>query len=85
MKKTILVAGATGNLGNKICRELMKRGAEVSALVRTSTDAEKIEVLKKMGVNVLEVDLNNIEEIAKACTGADCVVSARCRFGRCNR
>ncbi len=46
MKKAILVAGATGNLGNRICRELVKRGAAVSAMVRTSTGTEKIEALK---------------------------------------
>lgn len=81
MKKIILVAGATGNLGNRICRELIKRGAAVSALVRTSTDPEKIETLKKMGVRVLEVDLSSIDEIAKACTGIGCVVSALAGLG----
>jgi hypothetical protein len=81
MKKSILVAGATGNLGNRICRELIKRGAAVSALVRTSTDPEKIETLKKMGVTVLEVDLSSTDKIAKACTGIDCVVSALAGLG----
>ncbi len=76
MKKVILVAGATGNLGNRICRELVKKGVNVRALVRTSTDPEKIETLKEMGVQVLEVDLNSIDEIAKASAGVDCVVSA---------
>ncbi len=81
MKKAILVAGATGNLGNRICRELVKRGAAVSAIVRTATDPEKIKVLEKMGVKVLEVDVNNIDDIAKACTGIDCVVSALAGLG----
>ena len=76
MKKSILVAGATGNLGNRICRELLKRGAAVSAIVRTSTDAEKVKDLAKMGVRILEVDVNSIDDIAKACEGIDCVVSA---------
>ncbi|GAB3894857.1 hypothetical protein GCM10028803_10480 [Larkinella knui] len=81
MKKAILVAGATGNLGRKICRELIKRGADVSALVRASTDPEKIENLTKMGVKVMEVDLNSIDEIAKACAGMHCVVSALAGLG----
>jgi hypothetical protein len=76
MKKAILVAGATGNLGNRICRELVKRDAEVHAIVRTSTDMEKVETLTKMGVSISVVDLNNIDEIAAACAGIDCVVSA---------
>jgi hypothetical protein len=76
MKKTILVAGATGNLGNRICRELLTRGAAVKAIVRSSTDPDKIDELRKAGVTVIEVDLNSIDEIAEACTAADCVVSA---------
>lgn len=76
MQKAILVAGATGNLGNRICRELIKRGAVVSALVRPSTDTEKIAILKQMGVKVLETDLNSQDEITSACAGIDCVVSA---------
>ncbi|MGY3054000.1 nucleoside-diphosphate-sugar epimerase [Pedobacter sp. UYEF25] len=76
MGKSILVAGATGNLGNRICRELVRREALVSAMVRPSTDPEKIEVLVKMGVNILEVDLNSVEDIAKVAANMDCVVSA---------
>jgi len=76
MTKLILVAGATGNLGNRVCRELVKRGAAVRAIVRSSTDPEKVEYLKQMGVEVLEIDVNNVDEIAKACVGIDCVVSA---------
>lgn len=76
MKKTILVAGATGNLGNKICRELINRGAEVSTIVRASTDQEKIDDLKNRGVTILSVDLNSVDKIAGACTGVSCVVSA---------
>lgn len=76
MKKAILVAGATGNLGNRICKELIKRDADVTALVRSSTDPEKIKALNEIGVQVIEADLDNTDEIANACTGADCVVSA---------
>ena len=81
MKKVILVAGATGNLGNRISRELIKRGAEVRAIVRTSTDPEKIEALKKMGVKVFEIDMDSIDEISTACTGVDCVVSTLAGLG----
>lgn len=81
MKKVILVAGATGNLGNRISKELIKRGAEVRAIVRTSTDPEKIEALKKMGVKVFELDMDSIDEISKACTGVDCVVSTLAGLG----
>lgn len=76
MIKNILVAGATGNLGSRICRELVNRGASVTAVVRPATDPEKIENLRKLGVEVRVVDLNSTEELAKACTGVDAVVSA---------
>jgi nucleoside-diphosphate-sugar epimerase len=76
MKKAIVVAGATGNLGNRICGELVKRGAAVSAIVRTSTDPEKIEKLTKIGIKLIEVDVNSQDDIAQACVGAACVVSA---------
>jgi hypothetical protein len=81
MKKSILVAGGTGNLGNKICRELMKRAASVSAIVRAATHPEKIELLKNMGVQVTELNVNSIDELAKACSGADCVISALVGLG----
>ena len=81
MSKVILVAGATGNLGNRISKELVKRGAKVRALVRTSTDPEKIEALEKLGVKVFEVDLSDIDAIAKACEGISCVVSALAGLG----
>ncbi|RYY56051.1 MAG: NAD-dependent epimerase/dehydratase family protein [Chitinophagaceae bacterium] len=72
----ILVAGATGNLGNRICRELVGRGANVTAIVRPSTDAGKLDALKELGVQVVEADLASKEAITAACAGIDCVVSA---------
>ena len=81
MKRTILVAGATGNLGNRICRELIQRGAIVKAIVKDSTDLDKIEVLKKMGVEVRIIDLNDIDSISAECIDVDCVVSALAGLG----
>lgn len=81
MKKNILVAGATGNLGNRICRELIQRGAFVKAIVRGSTDADKIEILKELGVEVKIIDLNDVNAISAECANADCVVSAVAGLG----
>lgn len=81
MKKTILVAGATGNLGYRICRELLKRGAEVRAIVRTSSDTDKTDALEKMGVEIKCVDLNDTQAIAEACGGIHCVVSVLAGLG----
>lgn len=81
MKKTILVAGATGNLGYRICRELIQRGAEVRAIVRTSSDTDKTEALEEMGVEIKCIDFNNPEAIAEACREVSCVVSVLAGLG----
>lgn len=76
MKKIIVIAGATGDLGGRIVKSLLEKGAEVRALVRASTDIEKMKNLEQMGVKVLKIDMSDSKEIAKACEGAFCVVSA---------
>ena len=58
MKKIILVAGATGNLGNKIVDALLKNGAEVRVIVRHETKQEKIAQLNQKGVKTFMVDID---------------------------
>jgi nucleoside-diphosphate-sugar epimerase len=76
MKKIIILAGATGNLGGKIATALVAKGAEVRAIVRHETDAIKIKNLEEKGVLVFQVDTSNKSEISKHCSGALCMVSA---------
>lgn len=76
MNNTILVAGATGNLGGKIVDALLAKNANVKAIVRLQTDVQKIKALEAKGVKVFKVDFKNINQVAKACEGVDCVVSA---------
>ncbi len=73
---TIVVAGATGNLGGRIARDLLERGASVTALVRSSIPRDKVERLREMGVTIAIVDMNSASQVAAACSGAACVVSA---------
>jgi len=73
---TILVAGATGNLGGRIARALRERGANVRALVRHGTARDKLERLQELGVEMAAVDLRSASEVIPACTGMSCVVSA---------
>jgi putative NADH-flavin reductase len=40
--KKVIVAGATGSLGNKIVKELLDQGAEVTAMVRASSNRSKL-------------------------------------------
>lgn len=76
MKKIILVAGATGNLGSMISLALVERGAAVKALVRKDSDIAKSTILKDAGVEIIRVDYDDIENLRKACEGVDCVISA---------
>ncbi len=73
---TIVVAGATGNLGGRLARALLERGASVRALVRHGTARDKIERLQELGVAIARVDLSRASDVTPACSGASCVVSA---------
>lgn len=72
----ILLAGATGDLGGRIARELRKRHAPVTAMVRRDTAADRTARLRTFGVDIVELDLDNVTEVTAACTGTACVVSA---------
>ena len=76
MKHVILVAGATGNLGERITRSLLDHGAEVRAIVRRGTDLHKINHLEQLGAKVFEVDMSKVNEVTTVCAGVTCVVSA---------
>ena len=76
MRKIIVVAGATGNLGGKIIKALLAKDVEVRAIVRLETDIKKIKDLEQKGVKVFQVDTSNKSEITKHCIGAHCFVSA---------
>jgi NmrA-like family len=76
VKKTIVIVGATGNLGGKIVNALVANGAEVKAIVRLQTDEHKIKALQQNGVVVFKVNMQVKQEISKHCIGASCVISA---------
>jgi nucleoside-diphosphate-sugar epimerase len=73
---TVVVAGATGNLGGRIARALLERGAGVRALVRRGTAKDKLEQLQELGVTIATVDLSSVSEVTPACSSTSCVVSA---------
>ena len=74
--RTIILAGATGALGQLIASYLVQRKARVRALVRKDSSRIAISKLKELGVEILEVDFNNAAELIHACQNGDCVVSA---------
>jgi nucleoside-diphosphate-sugar epimerase len=73
---TIVVAGATGNLGGRIVKALLERGASVRALVRPGVARDKLERLQRLGVTIANVDFSSASKVALACSAAACVVSA---------
>lgn len=75
-QKTIIIVGATGDLGGRIARALVKRGAKVKALARRESGLDAIVHLRGAGVIVEKVDFDNISELAAVMQGASCVVSA---------
>jgi nucleoside-diphosphate-sugar epimerase len=76
MDKSVVLAGATGNLGGRIARELLARGAKVTALVRPGVSPDKIAPLRKLGAALAEVDFTDVARMTQACAGATCIVSA---------
>lgn len=76
MNKTILVAGATGELGQRIVKQLINRGAAVRAVVRATSNPEKIRPLEAIGVKVFKVNNWTAAELQEACHDVSCVVSA---------
>ncbi|WP_310396949.1 NmrA family NAD(P)-binding protein [Hymenobacter sp.] len=73
---TIVLAGATGDLGFRIAQALLRRGAVVRALVRSGNAKPEVTALRGMGAEIVEVDFNSVTALMKACAGAACVVSA---------
>jgi uncharacterized protein YbjT (DUF2867 family) len=61
---TILVTGATGNVGRQVVEQLVKRGADVRALVRDPAKANF-----PAGVNAVKGDLLDVDSLRGAFSG----------------
>lgn len=72
---TVLVAGATGNLGIEVCRQLILKNKNVKGLVRTTSDANKIAQLKSSGVETIEGDLKDKVSLENALRGVSAIIS----------
>jgi uncharacterized protein YbjT (DUF2867 family) len=74
--RVTVLAGATGRLGGLIARALRDRGARVRAIVRPGTARGTIIGLNQLGVSIADADYDDPHQLARACEGASCVVSA---------
>ena len=70
-----LVVGATGLLGSEICRLLAAEGKPVRALVRPTSDQDKVAQLESLGVEIARGDLKDRSSLNAACLGASAVIS----------
>lgn len=76
MTTTVLVAGATGDLGSRISRELLHHDVRLRVLTRpgSSTAAERFGTDAR--VEIVTADYADHEALVAAASGADVVVSA---------
>ena len=70
----ILVVGATGIVGGQVCEGLAASGESVRAMVRTTSNPEKVSALRAQGVEVVEGDLRDPAALDAACAGVDAVI-----------
>lgn len=81
--KKVIVAGATGFLGSQIVKELLQQGAEVTAMVRASSNKSE---LTKMGVkNFVVGDMMDAASLRQALSpqhGFDVIVASAAGYTR---
>ncbi|MBI5653150.1 MAG: SDR family oxidoreductase [Chloroflexi bacterium] len=70
-----LVVGSTGLTGSEICRSLVGKGYLVRGLVRATSNPEKVNALKALGIEVVVGDLREPALLASACAGVDAVIT----------
>ena len=68
----VLVAGATGRLGQVVVRKLAAAGVPVRALARTR---EKLAALAGPHIEIAPVDMNNVPALNEACRGVGQIVA----------
>lgn len=70
-----LVVGATGVLGSEICRLFAGEGKRARALVRPTSDQNKVKELENLNVDIAVGDLKDRSSIDAACRGVSVVIS----------
>ncbi len=69
------VTGASGHIGNNLCKELIKRGHKVKALLY-----EDVDDLKRPGIELVKGDVTDKKSLMDLCKGADCVFHLAARI-----
>lgn len=74
-QRTVVVAGATGDLGERVAGALVQKGAQVRAIVRDTASPQSRQRLHALGVTLVD-SAYDPQSLKSACEGASCVVSA---------
>src|SRR5215831_14145144 len=72
---TVLVVGATGVLGMEVCRQLAAAGKKVKGLVRTSSQKERVNGLRELGVETETGDVKDPQSLYRAFQNVDAIIS----------
>ena len=79
----ILVVGATGLLGTRVCQRLRTEREPVRALARRTSNPDKVSALKSLGCELAIGDLKEPVQILAACRGISALIStASATFSR---
>ena len=72
---SVILAGATGDLGERIGRALLRKGAKLRAIVRPGTPQDKKRHLEALGFTLVE-SAYDVPSLTAICASAGCIVSA---------
>ena len=72
----IALAGAAGDMGSRIAKALLERGAAVRVLTRKDASDTYARDVTALGATLERADMYDVDSLAAACQGASCVVSA---------
>ena len=76
-----LVVGATGNVGGAVCELLRSQDRPVRAMVRETSDPQRVSRLEEVGAEVVRGELRDPGSLARACEGVATVVSGATTIG----
>src|ERR1700730_3303295 len=76
-----LVVGASGNVGGAVCERLRSQDRSVRALVRETSEPERVSRLDQLGAEVVRGELRDPGSLARACEGRATVVSGATAIG----
>lgn len=81
-RERYIVSGASGQLGERVVRELLRRGVPAQDLILVSRTPDKLAEFAKLGANVREGDAEKPETLVPAYTGGTHMLMISLGFGR---